>query len=206
MFHPRVTTINDEEVLVHDDQMIGCKEHLINEHRILFMSGAIAGDFEIHNNLMALDSLSHDPIRIVITSVGGDLDATFLLYDTIKLIKSPVETVGRYCASAAALLLASGSKRYLFPHAKVMLHLQSTFFKKDSEIPSQEIEILQKEDKKYKEKMVDILQDCGVKKSRQAILTDIDRSFWLEPEEACQYGLADEIITPQIWASMIGGI
>ncbi len=191
MLYPRVT---ENGKLVNEYQMVGYREHLTQAHRILFLSGVLTGETESHNLLMALDSLSHDPIRFVITSPGGDLDAAFLFYDTIKLIKSPVETLGRYCASAAAMLLAAGSKRYLMPHAKLLLHLpagQAGGDARDWEIQHREME-------KYKNKVVDILIDCGAKKSHEEILADMDRDFWLEPDEAIAYGLADKIMTPKI--------
>lgn len=202
MFYPRTVKLNDKDVLVDDTQCVDFREHL-QSHRVLFLSGIITNEFSSHNLLMAMDTQSHTPIRLVITSVGGDLDASFLLYDTMKMIKSPIETLGRYCASAAAIILAAGSKRYLLPHAKVMLHLPSSYFQKDTAVPFQEMEIYQKEAMKYKNKMVNLLRECGVKKSHDEILTDIDRNFWLEPDQAIEYGLADELMTPEIWQSWI---
>ena len=175
--------------------MVSYREHLNFRRRMLFISGVITGEVEMHNTLMAFDTISHEPIMLIITSPGGDLDSTFLFYDTMKFIKSPIITVGRYCASAAALLLAAGSKRYLFPHAKVMLHLASGQLAGDAK----EIEIQHRQMQTYQNKVIDILAECGVKKSREEILTDIDRNFWLEPQEAIAYGLADEILMPKIW-------
>ncbi len=199
MLYPRITKLNGKEVLVSDIEMCGYKEHMTQNRRILFFSGVITGEMDAHNLLMALDSLSHDPIRIVITSPGGDLDSTFLFYDTMKMIKSPVETIGRYCASAAALLLAAGSKRYLFPHAKVMLHRPWGRQEGDA----RDLEIQGQEMKKYQSKFVEALIESGVKKTYEEILNDIDRNLWLEPQEAIAYGLADEIMSPEIWQEMI---
>ncbi len=199
MLHPRTVTLNGEEVLVDETQMCGYKEHMTQYHRMLFLTGVIAGETDSHNLLMALDDPPYDPIKLVITSGGGDLDTTFLFYDTMKSIKSPIITVGRYCASAAALILAAGSKRYLLPHAKVMLHLatgQASGDVKDWDIQHKEMQ-------KYQNKAIDILIDCGVKKSREEILTDIDRQMWLEPQEAIDYGLADGILTREIWQKMM---
>jgi len=199
MIYPRVTTISDKEVLVEDSQMVGYREHLTQKHRILFLSGILTGETDSHNLLMALDTLSHDPIKLVITSPGGDLDSTFLFYDTMKMIKSPVITIGRYCASAAAMLLAAGDKRYLFPHAKVMLHLPAGQMGGDAK----DWDIQHKQMEAYRDKVVDILCECGATKSRKEILADIDRDFWLEPSEAIAYGLADEIMSPETWQSWI---
>ncbi len=202
MLYSRVAIVDGKETLVDENQMVVYKEHL-TKYRILFLSGVLTGETESHNLLMALDTLSHDPIKIVITSPGGDLDSAFLFYDTMKMIQSPVITVGRYCASAAAMLLAAGSKRYLFPHAKVMLHLPSNYFAKDTAIQLQDMEIIHQETKKYKERMIDILQECGVQKGHDEILADIDRDYWLEPEGAITYGLADKIMTSEIWQEWI---
>lgn len=195
MLYPRKT---EDGNLVSEDQMVSYREHLTQKHRVLFFSGRIGercpacgtGETDSHNLLLALDSLSHDPIKLIITSPGGDLDAAFLFYDTIRLIKSPVETLGRYCASAAAMLLAAGSTRYLMPHAKVMLHLPAGQYGGDT----RDIDIWHAEITKYKDKMVDILIECGAKKSPRELLTDMDRDFWLEPKEAISYGLADKVM------------
>ena len=188
MLYPRENKNGD---LVADDQLVGIIEHLAREKRLLFLTGVINDDTMLHNALFALDTLSYEPITLVITSPGGNLDSAFLLYDTVKLLQSPLITFGRYCASAAVLLLAAGSKRYLSPHAKVMLHLPSGQAGGDS----RDWEIQHREMQKYKNKMVEILIECGAKKPAQDILQDVDRDFWLEPEEAIAYGLADEIIT-----------
>ena len=175
---------------VNEEQMVGASEHLMNTNRVCFLSGQFVGNMDAHNYLLALDSLSKKPIKLIITSPGGDLDSAFLLYDTIRLIKSPVYTLGRYCASAAALILAAGKKRYLMPHAKVMLHLPSGQMGGDA----RDWEIQHRQMMIYKEKMVSMLQECGVKKSHEEILRDMDGDKWFEPEEAIEYGLADEVI------------
>lgn len=54
----------------------------------------------------------------------------------------------------------------------------------------------------YKNKIVDILIECKVKKTKEEILMDMDRDFWLNPDEAIAYGLADEIMTPAIWEGL----
>ena len=199
MLYPRIGLVDGFEELINENQCVGYKEHMADAHRILYLSGVITGDMDNHNLLMTLDSLSHDPIKLFITSPGGDIDATFLLYDTFKLLGSPVITVGRYCASAAAILLAAGSKRYLYPHSKVMLHLPAGQMGGDA----RDWDIQHKQMTRYKDKIVEILCECGAKKKREEILEDIDRDYWMEPDEAIAYGLADELMNPKIWQSWI---
>ena len=178
---------------VSEDQMVGANEHLLTTQRVICLDGVFAGSSTASNYLLALDSLSHDRIVMMITSPGGELDSAFLLYDTMKLIQSPVYTLGRYCASAAALLLAAGDKRYLMPHAKIMLHLPSGQLMGDAT----EVDIQHEQMLLYKAKIVEILRECGVSRSDGEILKDIDRNFWLEPQEAIDYGLADEVVTAE---------
>ena len=199
MLYPRTVLLNERDILVSDDQITGYKEHMTQEHRTLYLDGVISGDSSPRQLLGALDTLSHDPIKLFITSPGGDLDTTFLFYDVMKRIQSPVTTIGDYCASAAAILLAAGSKRYLSPHAKVMLHLPAGQMGGDA----RDWDIQHRQMEKYRKAVVDILRECGVKKSSEEILTDIDRDYWMCAEEAIAYGLADEILTKEIWQSWI---
>jgi len=199
--YPRTVELGGVAQLVSDDQMCGHREQMMQNHRIVFLSGVIDGTMDAQNLLLALDALSHDAIRLIITSPGGDLDTTFLFHDTMKLIQSPVETIGRYCASAAAIILSGGRKRYLFPHAKVMLHLPAGQMGGDA----RDWDIQHKQMTKYKNKIVDILCENGAKVGRERVLGDIDRDFWLEPQEAIDYGLADEVITPAKWQEFIRG-
>ena len=202
MLYPRTVKLNDCDTLVFDDQMVGYKEHMTQEHRILYLDGIINADSSPRQLVGALDTLSHDPIKLFITSPGGDLDTTFLFYDVMKRVKSPIITIGDYCASAAAILLAAGSKRYLSPHAKVMLHLPAGQMGGDS----RDWDIQHRQMESYRNRIVDILRECGVKKSPSEILTDIDRDFWMDSEEAIEYGLADEIMTSAKWQEMIEGV
>jgi len=199
MLYPRTVQLNGKDELVTNEQMVTFKEHLTQEHRILCLSGIITGETDSRHLLLALDFLSHDPIKIIITSPGGDLDTTFLMYDTIKSLQSPVITIGEYCASAAAILLASGSRRYLRPHAKVMLHLPAGQMGGDA----RDWDIQHKQMGEYRKTVVDILRDCGVKKSSEEILIDIDRDYWMSAEEAIDYGLADKIMDRETWLQWI---
>jgi len=199
MLYPRVVNLNGKDVLVQDNQCLEYREHMNTKHRIMFFSGVITSDMQVHDFLMTLDSLSQDPIKIIMTSPGGDLDATFLFYDTMKMIQSPIEILGRYCASAGAILLAAGNKRYLQPHAKVMLHLPAGQMGGDA----RDWDIQHRQMEQYRDRVVEILKECGVKKNREEILEDIDRDYWMNAQEAIDYGLADEIMTKEIWKEWV---
>lgn len=180
---------------VADNQMVSYREHLSREHRVIFLTGVISEDTESCNLLMALASVSDEPLKMVITSPGGYLDTTYMFCDTMNMIMSkvPIYTLGRFVCSAAVLPFVCGTKRYLLPHAKMMLHLPWGQISGDTK----EIDIQKKEMEKTQEQMIEFLKEHGVKKSSEIILQDIDRERWMNPQEAIDYGLADEIISPE---------
>lgn len=190
MLYPRTTKGGK---LIEESQMVQAREHLFLKHRIIVFQGEISGESGSTDLMLAMDSVSHDPIKIIITSPGGLLTGAFLIYDLFHLMKSPIYTVGRFCASAATLLLAGGSRRYLFPHAKVMLHLPSGMLAGDSK----DIKIQQVQMEESRDAIITLLQENGVKRTKDEILDDIDRDYWMSPDEAIAYGLADEILKPE---------
>ena len=182
---------------VEDDQMRSTKEYLLDECRIVFLQGVITGSteqIESANLLLALAAHSSDPIKMFITSPGGVVDTAMMIYDTMKLIDTPIITVGRYCASAAAILMAAGTERYLWPQAKMMLHLPSGIMTGDSI----ELAIQKEEMDKTQQSLVNALIECGVKKTAAQILKDINREKWFNPQEAIEYGLADSGVTAEL--------
>ena len=182
---------------VRDDELMSVKEYFLNKHRIVFINGVIGGsptEVDSANLIMAMASHSSDPIKIFITSPGGVVDSAMMIYDTMKMVDVPIITVGRYCASAAALLMAAGSERYLWPSAKMMLHLASGHLEGNTA----EIAIQKDEIDKTQQSLVDALIECGVNKTPDEILVDINRERWFNAEEAIEYGLADKVVTKEV--------
>ncbi len=195
--YPRWIKDGTRKALVSDNQLVDEAEHLFNKHRMLSLNGVISGEaWEMNDSLLALDSFNHDPIKLFIASPGGDLDCTFLICDTIRMLQSPVYTFARYAASAAVLIMAAGKKRYLSPHSKVMIHLPKTYFG-NAGMEDRDIEIHHRQAVQYKEQMIEILTECGARKTSKEILADIDRDFYMKPQEVIDYGIADEIMTKE---------
>lgn len=95
------------------------------QERIIFIDSEI--DSELANGVIAqlfyLDSISNDPIRIYINTNGGDINQGLAIYDTSKLINSPLETIGMGCvASMGAILMLMGSVRKSLENTRFMLH------------------------------------------------------------------------------------
>lgn len=132
------------------------------------------------------------PIYLYINSPGGSVYDGMAIYDTIKHIKNEVHTIGiGLQASMGAFLLSSGTKgkRFLLPHAKVMIHQPSAGTR--GKVSDMEIDL--KESLKTRELLNEILaKNTGQKLSR--IEKDVDRDYWMTAEEAVKYGIADKVI------------
>ena len=163
--------------------------------RIIFLGSAI--NDEISNLLIAqlLYLESEDPekdINFYINSPGGVVTAGLAVYDTMQYIKPEIATlcVGQ-AASIGAVLLAAGTagKRYSLPNSRILIHQPMGGFQGQAS----DIEIQAREILRLKEKLNQILafhtgQDLDI------IQTDTDRDFFMNGEEAKNYGLVDHVI------------
>lgn len=199
--YARTQVVDGKEVLLPEDSVVGPIEHLANKHRIVTINGVINYELQTMSNFMALISTSKEPIKVFINSMGGYINPAFLIYDIFKMSPVPVYTIGTFCASAATFLLAAGNKRFVMPHAKVMMHLPAGGIE-HGDVRDWEINL--KELQGHREKMIDVYQECGVKKTREKILEDIDREHWMGPEQTIEYGLADEILQPEVLKEWLG--
>ena len=131
-------------------------------------------------------------ISLYIQSPGGVISSGLAIYDTMQLIRAPVSTICvGMTASMATVLLCAGAKgkRYALPHSTIHMHQalggaqgQAT----DIEIAAREILRLQ-----------DMLRNIIAKHTGQTIekiAHDTDRDFYLNPDQAKEYGLIDEIL------------
>ena|SRR3989338_367094 len=143
--------------------------------------------------LLFLDNESSDKdIYLYINSPGGLVYDALAIYDTMQYIKSDVQTVGiGVQASAAAFLLSSGAKgkRFLLPHATVMIHQPAGGTR--GKVTDQEIDL--REALRVKKLMEEIMaKNTGQKLEK--IHKDMERDFWMTAEEAKKYGAVDKVI------------
>jgi ATP-dependent Clp protease protease subunit len=166
--------------------------------RIVFLGSAV--DDDVANIIIAqfLFLESEDPdkdIQLYINSPGGVVTAGLAIYDTMQYVRCPVSTIciGQ-AASMGAVLLGAGQKgrRFALPNARIMIHQPHGGARgqaKDNEIQSREV-------RHTKDVLIDILvRSTG--KTREDIVRDIDRDFYMGPAQAKEYGLIDEIFEPK---------
>ena len=164
--------------------------------RIIFLGSPI--DDTVANLVMAqlLHLESEDPdkdISLYINSPGGQITSLFAVYDTMQYVKPEIRTVCMgMAASAAAVLLAGGAegKRFVLPHARVMLHQPTG----GAEGQASDIEIQARLIVQMREQINRILAErTGQEYDRVAL--DTERDFWMTAEEAIEYGVVDEVLT-----------
>lgn len=164
--------------------------------RIIFL-GTQIDDYTanvIQAQLLYLDS--SDPgkdISIYINSPGGSVYAGYGIYDTMQFITSEVSTICTgIAASMASVLLVSGAKgkRFALQHSRVMIHQPLGGVQGQAS----DIEITAREILKVRKELYTIISEHSGK-PYEVVERDSDRDFWMNAEEAKEYGMIDAILT-----------
>ena len=172
---------------------------LLLENRIIFLQGEIhdGNANELVMKMLYLQSENRrKDINFYINSPGGSVSATLAIYDTMQILSCPVTT---YCvglaASGGAVLLAGGTagKRYILPHAKVMIH--QPYGQVGGQVS--DIEIQADEILKTREVLNRVLSEHTGKDIKK-IAEDTDRDYYMSAEDAKEYGIVDEVITKSV--------
>ncbi len=171
-------------------------DELLLENRIVFLIGEInqSSAARVMMQMLYLENQKRgNDISFYINSPGGAVDDTLALYDTMRFMASPVAT---YCLgraySGAALLLTAGAKgkRFLLPHAKVMIHQPYGGVTGQAE----DIRIQAEQIIKSKQELTRIIS-LHTGKSVEQVQVDSERDKYFSATEAVAYGLADEVLT-----------
>lgn len=166
------------------------------EQRKVFLWGVVEDESarDLVNRLLFLEA--EDPgkeITLFINSPGGIVTSGMIIYDTMKMISSPVSTVCMgLAASMGSILLSAGEKgkRYIWPSGKVMIHQPSIGMIQG---PASDLEIRAREILKTKEMGAKILaENCG--QSVDRIKQDFDRDYWMDANESIEYGIVDSVV------------
>ena len=163
--------------------------------RIIMVSGEVNDDMAnaIIAQLLFLDAQdSEKDIYMYINSPGGSVSAGLAIYDTMNFVNADVQTIVMgMAASMAAFLLSSGSKgkRYALPNSEIMIHQPLG----GAEGQATEIKIAAEHILKTKKKLNKILA-ANTKQKLEKIEQDTERDYFLEADEAKNYGLIDKVL------------
>lgn len=170
-------------------------DELLLENRIIFMAGEInyaSASNVVMKMLHLINIKKNADINLYINSPGGAVDDTLMIYDTMQFIECDVAT---YCMgramSGAAIILASGAKgkRFVLPHAKVMIHQPyGGVYGQTSDVQIQAEQIL-----RDKQRINELLAEkTGQPVDVVAEISERDKYF--SAQEAKDWGMVDEII------------
>lgn len=170
-------------------------DEMLLENRVIFLVGEInyQSATGIIMRLLHLQNQKKEvDINLYINSPGGSVDDTLAIYDTLNFLTCDVAT---YCIgkamSGGAIILAAGAKgkRYILPHARVMIHQPfGGVYGQTSDVQIQAEEIL-----KSKQQLNEILADKTGKTVAQ-VEEDSERDRYFSAAEAKAYGLVDEVV------------
>lgn len=131
-----------------------------------------------------------NPIKLYITSYGGDMEAGLLAYDLIKLSQFPIHTyIYGYAASSATFLFLAGKSRYMTKHSKLLIHQSSyDFIGKHSEMK----DIQYNAELLTKDAISIYLNETKIKKNKLIYL--LNKDIYLTSQECFNYGFVHKIL------------
>src|ERR1700712_3948767 len=150
---------------------------------------------DIVNKLLLLDAdKTGEEIKFLINSPGGMVTSGMVIYDTMRMLKSPVSTICMgLAASMGSILLSGGVKgrRFIYPHAEVMIHQPS--LGGHIQGVSADMEIHAEQILRTKEMGARLLAD-NTGQPVERIRKDFERDYWMDAEKSLEYGIVDKII------------
>ncbi len=163
--------------------------------RVVFLTGQVEDGMAnlIVAQLLFLEAENPEKdIHLYINSPGGVVTSGMAIYDTMNFIKPDVSTIclGQAC-SMGSFLLAAGAKgkRYALANSRVMIHQPSG----GAQGQATDIEISAREILKIRERLNRILAE-RTGQPLEKIERDVERDYWLDANEAKEYGLVDAVL------------
>jgi ATP-dependent Clp protease protease subunit len=147
----------------------------------------------VTTQLLMLDAWSQEkPIRVYVNSPGGLADDGFAIYDLMRYVRAPVSTIVTGMAASAATILLLGApkgRRFITPHARVMLHQPSTMIRGTAS----DIAVNAKELIRLRKKSIELYaRETG--RPVEQVEKDLARDYWMTADEAVAYRICDRVV------------
>jgi len=164
------------------------------ETRTILLSGEINKELaeRVIRQLILLESKGDEPVKVFVDSPGGDADAGFAIFDMLRFIKPEVHIIGMgLVASAAAIILLAVpvERRIALPNSHYLIHQPLSGIRG----VATEIEIHARELEKLRYKINKLISD-ETGRDIEKVEKETDRDFWMNAEEAQEYGLVSRIV------------
>ncbi|MFN7665662.1 MAG: ATP-dependent Clp protease proteolytic subunit [Inhella sp.] len=172
-------------------------EQLVFKSRFVTVFGEIDDKMarQTCERLIALSQESDAPINLLISSPGGHVESGDAIHDMVRFVRAPVTTIGTgWVASAGThiFLAAPKERRVCLPNTRFMIHQPAG----GAGGRASDIAIQAKEIIKTRERIAQVV----AKQTGQAlakVMTDMERDYWMSPEEAIAYGIVSRVIERQ---------
>ena len=163
--------------------------------RSIIISGEInqALAEKISSQLLLLQEMGDEPIKLFINSQGGNVDAGDTIHDMIKFIKPRVIVIGTGLVASAAItiyLAANKEDRYSLPNTRYMIHQPSGGVNGSAA----DIDIEAREMLRVRERLNEIISKA-TGQSLEKVEKDTDRNYWMNSTEAIDYGIVYKVIS-----------
>jgi len=194
MFKERRMFFAEEEEKKDSEKKEGLGHKLL-ESRTILLTGQV--DTELAEKVMAqllvMDSLSNDPIKMIISSNGGHVDSGMAIYDLMRFVKSDVYAIGAGWVVSIAVPIFFGAKkehRFALPNTRFMIHQPLG----GAGGPAADVRIAAQEIVKIRKKINQMIaEETG--QTVEKVTEDSDRDFWMTAQEALEYGLVAKVVT-----------
>ncbi len=192
---PRFTMDDDDDSNSGPDRSTAAMMTRFLEARTVLLFGPVDQKVSerIATQLLYLDHVSHDPIKLIINSPGGHVESGDTIHDLIQFIESPVAVVGTGWVGSIAthiFLGAATERRFCLPSTRFLIHQPSGGAGgKASDIAIQAQEII-----KLRERIARVIAE-RTGQTLERVRIDIDRDFWMSTEEAKAYGILGTVVT-----------
>jgi ATP-dependent Clp protease, protease subunit len=146
----------------------------------------------VSTQLLYLDHINHDPIKIFINSPGGHVESGDTIHDLISYLRSPVAVIGTgWVASAGThiFLGAPKERRFCLPNTRFLIHQPSGGAQgRAGDIAIQAQEII-----KMRERLAQVISE-NTGQPIERVREDIEKDYWMSIEEAKDYGILGTVI------------
>jgi ATP-dependent Clp protease protease subunit len=172
----------------------GLTRRMLDQRRVM-LTGMIDGKLaeRVCSQLLVLESDDADaPVTLYLNSPGGEVDAGFAIYDTMRALRCDVATVCLgFAASMAQFILCAGApgRRSAYAHSRILMHQPL------GSVEGYAVDVaIQAEQFAMARRLMAELTAEHTGQTVERILADGDRDRWFTPEEAIEYGMIDEVI------------
>lgn len=147
----------------------------------------------VATQLLYLDHISNDPIKLFVNSPGGHVESGDTIHDLVTFIKSPVAVIGTGWVASAGTHIFLGvpkERRFCLPNTRFLIHQPSG----GAGGRASDIAIQAKEIVKMRERLAQVIAKA-TGQPIERVRDDIERDYWMSTDEAKEYGILGTVIS-----------